>query len=425
MSQRTTVPRAIAATDAVLRSRLILGAFWGLAVAGLTLRPGGVSFHQLPVTPPQCLFCGARGSADAVLNILMFVPLGLIAGGTRKDILRAAGAGLVFSSSIEFAQLFLPGRYASVSDLLGNSAGAAAGAALLAVFRGSVAGTVKSGAYWAGLGVAAVFFQAGVLMKPAPTDADYWVGWTPDLSWMPQYDGQVLSAKLNGRSLPPYHPDRAGPHRDLLKDEWTLQGTIVLGSLSRSVSPILSIYDDHQREIVLLGVQRTDLVFRERTIAARLGFDTPDVRVPGVLASLAVSDTVGVAASRSGGVTCLSVGRERHCGVGVTPGRIWGLLLYLEGPTEVTRSVLDIIFLAGLFFPIGLLGLTWGQVIRGGVVAAGGLAAAVALTPLILGPWYQALAGAIGLGLGGLAFRIVTSVVERNYSDPLSIARSV
>jgi hypothetical protein len=65
---------------------------------------------------------------DALLNVLGFVPLGLlVGGGGRRTFARSLALVLVASAAIETVQLLLPQRYPSVTDLLLNGAGGALG----------------------------------------------------------------------------------------------------------------------------------------------------------------------------------------------------------------------------------------------------------------------------------------------------------
>lgn len=72
---------------------------------------------------------------DVLANVVLFVPLGFLYALTRPagrlpPALRAALLGALLSASIEAAQLLAPLRYASLPDLLANSAGAWLGARL-------------------------------------------------------------------------------------------------------------------------------------------------------------------------------------------------------------------------------------------------------------------------------------------------------
>ncbi len=71
---------------------------------------------------------------DSVLNVLLFVPLGVFAprGATAVGtFVRAVGIALPVAFVGETTQLFSHGRFPSATDLVCNLIGAAAGAALM------------------------------------------------------------------------------------------------------------------------------------------------------------------------------------------------------------------------------------------------------------------------------------------------------
>lgn len=73
---------------------------------------------------------GRTGLADFVLNVMLFVPLGISGGLAFRGSGRAVPVVLlcaVLSFLIELLQGWLPGRVSSISDLLSNTAGAALG----------------------------------------------------------------------------------------------------------------------------------------------------------------------------------------------------------------------------------------------------------------------------------------------------------
>ena len=92
-------------------------------IAALTLTPAP-GHAQLS---PTCLVCGMRGVADAVLNVFLFMPLGLALAYRGLDLLRAVPLGAALSIAIELAQLFIPGRDSSLGDVVTNTLGTAAG----------------------------------------------------------------------------------------------------------------------------------------------------------------------------------------------------------------------------------------------------------------------------------------------------------
>ena len=75
---------------------------------------------------------------EALANVVMFVPFGILAWLWLRRRWAAILVGFTASCCIELSQLaFLPTRYASVQDVLMNSLGAAIGVALVTLWRRS------------------------------------------------------------------------------------------------------------------------------------------------------------------------------------------------------------------------------------------------------------------------------------------------
>jgi len=79
-----------------------------------------------------CVVCGERGIADVLVNIILFLPFGaaLAAGGVSLP--RCGLAAALLSASVEFAQLWIPGRDPSLGDVVSNTLGGGLGAVLVA-----------------------------------------------------------------------------------------------------------------------------------------------------------------------------------------------------------------------------------------------------------------------------------------------------
>src|SRR5262245_24849483 len=108
-----------------------------LAVAGLfviaraTLTPSPDPNGLAQLTPLWCIVCGELGGSDVVANLLLFLPfaMGLRLAGLswRRTVLVAAALSL----TVELLQLVaIPGRDASLSDLLTNTSSGAIGATI-------------------------------------------------------------------------------------------------------------------------------------------------------------------------------------------------------------------------------------------------------------------------------------------------------
>lgn len=103
-------------------------------IATVTLIPVHAGWRAHPAGSIGAAFLsGSRWFScfDAIQNVLLFLPLGYLMAGegaAGRPWLRAGAAGFAFSAAIECAQCFLPGRYASVWDIVFNASGAALGA---------------------------------------------------------------------------------------------------------------------------------------------------------------------------------------------------------------------------------------------------------------------------------------------------------
>lgn len=102
-----------------------------------SLYPFHFQFHRLPVNPLRILIHSwpLYQRRDIVVNVLVYVPLGAFAFLARRGWIGLLLA-LVLSGAMEMTQLFIPGRICSMLDVVSNVAGAAAGEAGAALFRG-------------------------------------------------------------------------------------------------------------------------------------------------------------------------------------------------------------------------------------------------------------------------------------------------
>ena len=176
------------------------------AVAAFALL-GLVLFLTLFPEPPSegskaggCFWCGHYALADAILNLLLFLPIGFLLGLRHKGSHVRTWAGLTaLAVLIEVAQLFIPGRFATLSDILMNSAGAAIGIGLAnqwrrgPVLRGRVTGGMT---IVAGIVAACVTLGSTLLLSPSLPESGWFGQWTPDLGHYEQYDGEVLDARV-------------------------------------------------------------------------------------------------------------------------------------------------------------------------------------------------------------------------------------
>ena len=95
-----------------------------LVILVVTLTPSG----SRPTEPFSfCIACGPRGLADGILNLWLFVPLGIVLGWDSRPPATAILCGFLLSTAVELAQMVVPGRDPSLSDILFNTVGTVVG----------------------------------------------------------------------------------------------------------------------------------------------------------------------------------------------------------------------------------------------------------------------------------------------------------
>jgi VanZ like protein len=399
------------------RARVVLVAVVA-AILSVTLYPA--SGEPRPML--WCIACGSSSTADVMANIVLFLPFGAMLAVLQVQRRRAWLTGALFSSFIECAQLFVPGRDSSIGDVLANTAGTAAGFALAGWLLSQLASrdrTPRPSSLPYALGAAAlvpVFVGAtGFLLQPSfPADVTYFGQWTPDLGSMEWYRGRVLQAEIGVLPLPSAALSDTRAVRALLLAGTRLRVLAIAGRPVRHLAPIFSIYDGDEREMLLLGLDDRDLVLRYRTRAVAWNLDQPDIHLSGAARAVAPGDTLDL--TMAGNEICLQFQGHRVCRRSFTPGRGWALLYYPESLSEWQRRLLDAIWFGGLLFLVGF----WSRGDRAALLRAGalGLAALALVPPLVdlravsVPEWAGALAG---LWLGAQAWATLQRWMRAGY----------
>ena len=360
-----------------------------------------------------CLICGDRGLADAIVNVVLFMPLGAAAALTGRSTFAALALGAALSGGVELAQISLiPGRDASVGDLVFNTLGAAAGVAL-----------VKTAWWWLGedrtrasrlsliasLIAAAVVASTGLLLVPQPPEGTYFVMWRPVLRHLDPYNAPVRSASIGEHPVLPSRIEEPTRVRALLRAGAPIRvGAVVAAKTSRQAA-MFAIYDGLKREVVLIGPDRDDLVFRVRMRSASARLEQPDIRVVGGWRDLVPGSEVAVTARRSGRHYCVGFGPEPPCNSGFSAGMGWALLLYIEHWPALFRSAMSMVWLAMLALPVGF----WARRRWESLCALSILTATMVVLPSWVGllptPALQLLGGIAGAGLGMMLARVLVT----------------
>ncbi|MDT8368401.1 MAG: VanZ family protein [Longimicrobiales bacterium] len=353
-----------------------------------------------------CFLCGDRGVADAIMNVVLFLPLGFLLSLLTRAPLRTLAALVFFSVAVEVAQLWIPGRYSSSGDVISNSVGAATG--IVFAFRGMLL-VRPSGRDRRVLRLLAFVVASAAVATTALLDEQrlpegrYHVRWTPEIEHLEAYRGSVTHAALGGRLLKPGGLDGPGWVGEGLGRGETLELRIRVGPRSERLAPLLTVHDHREREILLLGLQGDDVIFRVRLLADALRLARPELRLPDAVRRGVGATTVVKATRRVDGSYCLSTEELARCGLGIGPADGWSFLLSPPDLSGTERGFLRGAWLLALFLPVGYLAGGW----RGHLAAAllpvvllYGFPLVTTLLPTPAWGWAGALTGLLaGLGL--------------------------
>jgi hypothetical protein len=302
-----------------------------------------------------CVLCGSRDLADGFLNLLLFVPFGAGLGLIGGPWLAFAGS-LAVSGLVELAQTSIAGRFPTLGDLVANSMGGLLGGLAVVLrhrIRALVVAPPRSVRLAAILISPVVFLATDFLSSPRLPDGVYYGQWTRELGRLRPYPGRILSAAVGSLPLPDGRVPAQDAVKEALREGEPLEVVFIAGPKPEDASHLFAIFDDRQREVLLLTAQGDDLLFQRGTWSVRLLLDQPFVRWPGGL-DVAEGDTVRIRVLQSARNLCLEIGAEARCrgSAGVEGG--WRLLHRLYGAPPLLAAVLGAVWLMILAFPVGV-----------------------------------------------------------------------
>ncbi|HEX6314731.1 MAG TPA: VanZ family protein [Gemmatimonadaceae bacterium] len=239
-------------------------------IAFFTLRPTELVYS----VPSICVFCGSLGGVDFLLNVILFVPFGAAARHVLGRHSLAVVLGLAATLAIEILQWrLIPGRDASVGDVIANTIGTAYGSwlAIAGVRWVTCSGAAaRRLAVICGLATAGLLLLSAFLLLPAEPRFGQYVEWVPDRPNTERFRGHLVAVQLNGRLLRP---------QETFPSQWTLDSLTrnlsVQAVLRPPVPPtrrlaIVVRIANGLEEGFLLGQRGNDAVFRTWSHAARL-----------------------------------------------------------------------------------------------------------------------------------------------------------
>ena len=265
------------------RGALALTAAGLVFIAAETLVPHPENAALVARTPIWCLACGDLGLLDVLLNVLLFIPLGaglrLLGRSGRQTLL----VGAALSLAIETAQyLGIPGRDASLGDLITNTLGAGLGAVLAASWRIWLAPSRPAARLLCGTAAIVWLGQialTGAAVRPTLPRTVYWGQRAADLGQFDTFPGRLLDARVGALSLPSHQLPNSEEVRQALLSGSPLTTVAEPAGPTDGIAPLASIFDGDQREIVVLGQWGEDLVYRLRARAVDWRLRPPAIRL--------------------------------------------------------------------------------------------------------------------------------------------------
>lgn len=394
-------------------------------IALATLGPSG----QPTTVPWLCVLCGALGGVDFILNVLLFTPLGFglsLAGVSWR---RSFAAIVATTVLIEALQIFVvPGRDASVGDVIANSLGGMVGW-LAAIRIGTLlwpqsAAARRLVACWL-VGWLALQATAGYAFTAKASTGRHYGRVGRALRSSPPYPGRILSPTLNAAPIPDMRFPRPSPALDALSRGSNLAFQVaVIPGPAVPWTMIAQVVDSVGEEVVIGAAKGPDFIFGVRSSAATLSLRSLRFRLPDAFtgnqadATTRAGDTVRLLATYAPPrvtLTARTRSLERHAEFLISAASGWRLLTplqtYLDGSGR--DAALNGLWLFALLVPVGYWAGYVGERSRrltGALIVlatALGLAIGPAVFGLHIALWTETLGAFAGLATGVIAARAV------------------
>jgi hypothetical protein len=321
-NQRPRLRRAIGIT------LMLAGA---AAIGVITLTPASPG----PRLPLWCLTCGVRPGVDALLNVLLFIPLGVGMGLCRLGFRRAVISGALASILIETLQFtVVAGRFPSARDVLANSLGVALGYLIgrgcATIVRPGPRAARRLAIGGAALWLATQAFTAwamGIAAPPTP----WWSQLQPDYDEYPaKFAGKVIAASIGTIAIDESEqlPRGDDARRQLLAGA-PLRAVLTGVEPTRARALVMVISAGPVRDAAFWEQDGRSAVFRIPVRGTFAGLRTPSVRLDDAMPRNP-TDTVTLTGAYAGGRYRLAGIRdgtvvERE--LAASPSLLWAFLL--------------------------------------------------------------------------------------------------
>jgi len=391
------------------------GAWKALAAVGLagilitTLYPSPENAKEAALTPLWCLVCGSDGGADVLLNLLLFVPFAV---GLRLSGLswwRVVAISALVSFTVETLQYtVVPGRDASLSDLLTNTSGGGLGALAAPLLPAALGARPQYARRlmfsWAGLWLASVVVSAWLMRPWVPGDTIINSRWAPGRQARQPFGGRVTDVMAAGFPLPRGRvPDSvAQVLRDGLRRESIHLRVDAISGSPKAESAWVYAIDLGWVWSPIFNQQGRTLLFSIPVQADRLGLRSPTIALPAGFPDMA---GVPVRINAREGEHQLRIssaygGLVRTSEAYLSPTQGWVLVAVFGLALGSYGQLVTALYLLAWLLPLGYWAARSAMAVGAGGVIAGTLVVGLGIIPAITGyppvhwsEWTGALAG--------------------------------
>ena len=318
----------------------------------------------------------------------------------------------ILSFGIELLQMkVIPGRDASLGDLLMNSAGGLIGALAGTYWRRIVSPPPHEARRLAlafAMALLCIWMVTAWSFTPRlPVSAPWYGQWAPDLGNYESFAGRVLRLSAGGEPLLPGKAINQARIKDALAANPSMAFRAVLGSRPSRLAPVGAIYDEWQRQVILLGQDRNDLAFRMSLKGSGLRLRVPTVLLVDGMAGSDGDTVEAFGALRHGAFELSSriegVIRTRH--LPLSPSWGWSLIMPWDSVLGQETGALTALWILGLIALVSYYGALGGR--AGLAVAPATALLLLAAVPFVTGfpavHWSEWAAAVAGILLGFVA----------------------
>ena len=414
----------IASFPPARRLGAVLAAIGLAAILEATLFPNPRQAAASAATPILCLVCGEGGGTDVFLNLLLFAPMAVGLRLLDWPWRRVVAVAALLSLTVEFLQFsVVVGRDPSLSDLLANTIGAAAAAALAPrVPRLLAPDPARAGRL---LPIAAALFL-GVLalsalgLRPGVLPGRLWSACSSFSPAIADWPGTLRSVALNGDTLPcDRHPADSSAIRAALMAGRTTLRIDALSGTPPSGRALVYALRVPGASLLALTQEGSTAVLSVPTVSQRLRLSMLSLQLRGAFPSEAGIPFELQAGQEGRRIWVSSSHSGRRQSEEMTLGTSfgWSILMWWRLHPGGEFRTLTALWLGALIFPAGY----WAGFIRrplwGFAAVAATLAGGLAMLPFLTGyppaHWSEWLGGFLGAALGWALHRSAAYLQSR------------